>query len=64
MDCWRGAPAITLHAQQNKRPEAFARSAGSPQEHRGFFAVTSISFLPTTFTTLFVLAASLLLGLI
>jgi len=26
--------------------------------------VTSISFLPTTFTTLFVLAASLLLGFI
>jgi len=33
-------------------------------EHRGFFEVMSISYLPTTFTTLFVLAASLLLGYI
>jgi hypothetical protein len=34
------------------------------QEHRGLFEVMSISFLPTTFTTLFALAVSLLLGLI
>jgi hypothetical protein len=33
-------------------------------EHRGFFEVMSISYLPTTFTTLFMLAAGLLLGYI
>jgi len=33
-------------------------------EHRGSFEVTSISYLPATFTTLFFLAASLLLGYI
>jgi hypothetical protein len=44
-----------------------ARKKRGPQhqmEHRGFFEVTSISYLPTTFTTLFILAAGLLLGYI
>jgi hypothetical protein len=66
-NCWRGAHAITLPATKiNKRPEALARSAGpqKTEEHRGLSEVTSISFLPTTFTTLFALAAALLLGYI
>jgi len=33
-------------------------------ELRGSFEVTSICYLPTTFTTLFILAAGLLLGYI
>jgi len=45
---------------KNKRPEAFARNAG-PQENPGV-PLTSFSYLPATFTTLFFLAASLLLG--
>jgi hypothetical protein len=65
-DCWRGAHAPTLIPRHtNKRPEALARSAGPQQQwNRGFFEVTAISYLPTTFTTLFVLAAGLLLGYI
>jgi hypothetical protein len=66
-DCSCGALTPTLAPRHtNKRPEALARSAG-PQdqmEHRGSLEVTSISYLPTTFTTLFFLAASLLLGYI
>jgi hypothetical protein len=46
---------------KNKRLEALARGAG-PQDLRGPLEVTSFSYLPTTFTTLFFLAASLLLG--
>jgi hypothetical protein len=61
--CWWVAEAITL-PQHESRPEASARNAGPLQEHRGLFEVMSISFLPTTFTTLFALAVSLLLGLI
>jgi hypothetical protein len=65
-DCWRGAHAITLRAQQvKKRSEALPKKRrAAATEPRGPFEVTSISFLPTTFTTLFVLAASLLLGFI
>jgi hypothetical protein len=50
-------------SSKNKRPEAFARSAG-PQYRleMGIDEVTSFSYLPATFTTLFFLAASLLLG--
>ncbi|HEU4780802.1 MAG TPA: hypothetical protein VFS58_13050 [Steroidobacteraceae bacterium] len=45
--------------------EALARSAG-PQNlaHTRIDEVTSISYLPATFTTLFTLAAGLLLGYI
>jgi hypothetical protein len=66
-DCWRGAPAITLTPRHtNKRPENARkkRRAATSMEHRGSFEVTSISYLPTTFTTLFILAAGLLLGYI
>jgi hypothetical protein len=45
---------------KNKRPEAHARGAG-PQ-HRDP-VLNSLSYLPTSNATLFVLAASLLLGL-
>jgi hypothetical protein len=56
-----GASAHTLaQPTKNKRPEALARSAG-PQETSGS-QLTSFSYLPTSFTTLFFLAASLLLG--
>jgi hypothetical protein len=62
-DCRCSALAITLAPQQNKRPEALARSAGSQDQRTpGTFEAMSISFLPTTFTTLFALAVSLLLG--
>ena len=47
---------------QQSGPKRSQEAPGRNTEHRGLFAVTSISFLPTTFTTLFVLAASLLLG--
>jgi hypothetical protein len=58
---WRRAHTPTLAAPiKNKRPEAHARGAG-PQ-HRGPILI-SLFYLPTTFATLFVLAASLLLGL-
>ena len=57
--------AHTHPANTNKRPEALARSAGrNNDELRGSFEVMSISYLPATFTTLFFLAASLLLGYI
>jgi hypothetical protein len=59
--CRRGAHAPTLGALiKNKRPETLARSAG-PQA-TGDSSLTSISYLPATLTTLFFLAASLLLG--
>jgi len=66
MDCWRGAQAITLAPRQTHavRSARKKRRAATTATSRGFFEVTSISFLPTTFTTLFVLAASLLLGFI
>ena len=54
-----GAPTLTLPIK-NKRPEAHARGAG-PQ-HRDP-VLNSLSYLPTSIATLFVLAASLLLGL-
>jgi hypothetical protein len=43
-------------AAQKRSEEAQGR------KNPGIFEVTSFSFLPTTFTTLFFLAASLLLG--
>jgi hypothetical protein len=45
------------------RSESLAKKRRTPQHHRGK-SVSSISYLPQTFTTLFFLAASLLLGLI
>jgi len=53
--------AIYQQAVRNARKK---RRAATSAEHRGPFEVTSISYLPTTFTTLFVLAAGLLLGYI
>jgi hypothetical protein len=50
--------------QQAARSARKKRRAATSREHRGFFEVTSISYLPTTFTTLFFLAAGLLLGYI
>jgi hypothetical protein len=61
VDCWSCAGAPTLaQSIKNKRPEALARSDG-PQETSGS-PLTSLSYLPAAFTTLFFLAASLLLG--
>jgi hypothetical protein len=55
-----------VHTQlstKNKRPEVLGRSTGpQDQQNSGDDDVTSISYLPTTFMTLFFLAASLLLG--
>jgi hypothetical protein len=45
------------------RSESLAKKRRTPQHQRGK-SVSSISYLPQTFTTLFILAASLLLGLI
>jgi hypothetical protein len=53
--------AIYQKAVRNARKK---RRAATPMEHRGLFEVTSISYLPATITTLFFLAASLLLGYI
>jgi hypothetical protein len=45
------------------QPESLGKKRRTPHHHRGE-SVSSISYLPQTFTTLFFLAASLLLGLI
>jgi hypothetical protein len=64
-----GAAHTRSHWARNQNQQA-ARSARKKRraarkiEHRGPVEVTSISFLPTTFTTLFVLAVALLLGYI
>lgn len=66
-DCWRAALAPTLtprHTNKAARSARKKRRVARSREHRGFFEVTSISYLPTTFTTLFMLAAGLLLGYI
>jgi hypothetical protein len=61
--CRAAASAATLHAHSvPPRFEALAKKRATPT-HRGH-EVSSISYLPQTFTTLFFLAASLLLGLI
>jgi hypothetical protein len=59
--CRGVAHATTLGSLiKNKRPETLARSA-RPQE-TGDPSLTTCSYLPATLTTLFFLAASLLLG--
>jgi hypothetical protein len=59
-DCPRRARTSTLAPQsKNKRPETLARSVRAATTGDD---VNSFSYLPATFTTLFVLAASLLLG--
>jgi hypothetical protein len=64
VDCWRSAPAIRLVSRRPSGPKRSQEAPGRDNKNTGDFQVTSISFLPTTFTTLFVLAASLLLGYI
>jgi len=69
--CLRAAPRLLARRMgthtgaitngPNRSQEATGRKL---DEHRGSSEVTSISYLPTTFTTLFFLAASLLLGYI
>ena len=53
-------PAIKEQAARNARKK---RRAARTSEHRGPDHAMSISYLPATFTTLFFLAASLLLGM-
>jgi hypothetical protein len=53
-------PAIKEQAARNARKK---RRAARTSENRGPDQAMSISYLPAAFTTLFVLAASLLLGL-
>jgi hypothetical protein len=53
----------TRPAIEKIRFEALKEAHG-PKTHPGADAVTSISYLPATFTTLFFLAAGLLLGYI
>jgi hypothetical protein len=53
-------PAIKEQAARNARKK---RRAARISEHRGPGHAMSISYLPATFTTLFFLAASLLLGM-
>jgi hypothetical protein len=62
---WR-IPDHTARAtyQQAARSARKKRRAARKNGIRGFLEVTSISYLPATFTTLFFLAASLLLGYI
>jgi hypothetical protein len=51
-----------VHRVFEKRAEALVKRRGATKHHRGDY-VSSISYLPQAFTTLFFLAASLLLGL-
>ena len=53
----------TRHSIKNKRPETLFKKRRAVTD-TGADEVTSISYLPATFTTLFFLAAALLLGLI
>jgi hypothetical protein len=53
----------TRFALKTKRLQALFKKRGR-QANTGADEVTSISYLPATFTTLFFLAAALLLGLI
>jgi hypothetical protein len=70
---WRSrAIADTAHArthssrdQRTSGPKRSQEAPGRKHQNTGDLSkVTSISYLPTTFTTLFFLAASLLLGYI
>src|SRR5688572_11409024 len=61
--CRRAAAAATLFANLPDAYRIARKKRRTPQHQRGE-QVSSISYLPQTFTTLFLLAASLLLGLI